>query len=307
MDKMKAFARVDPDTSRIELTEVPIPELAGDEVLVKVKAFGVGIHDGYFIPKNVPFPYTIGTEAAGIIAELGESVEDYDIGDKVILSSSLQSKGGCWAEYVAVSTESIIQMPDKMDFTHAAAIPVAGKTALESIRALNLKEGDTLFIAGASGAIGTFVIQLAKRQGIRIIGSASSKNHEYIKSLGAEMAVDYTSPDWKEEVRKWMPDGVDSALAIQPGTAKDSMDVVKNGGKVITVSGDRVTAERNITVQQFLHQLDLQHAIGNLAEEIAEGKINIIIEQVFPFEDAVKALEKTKTRHAKGKLVVSVQ
>lgn len=163
----------------------------------------------------------------------------------------------------------LLPMPNEIDFTQGAALPVAGKSAIESMRALDLKEGDTLFVAGASGAIGTFIIQLAKTQGIRVIGSASSKNHAYMLQLGAEKAVDYSDSVWKDHVKQWMPGGVDAALAIQPGTGEDSMDVVKDGGKVITVSGDKVESERNITVQQFQHQLSVQHAVGPLMEDIA--------------------------------------
>lgn len=104
----------------------------------------------------------------------------------MILSCSLQPKGGCWSEYVAVDSKSLIRKPDEVDFIQGAAIPIAGKTALECMHALELKEGNTLFIAGATGATGTLVIQLAAAKGIRVVGSTSSRNHEYMRSLGAE-------------------------------------------------------------------------------------------------------------------------
>lgn len=225
MEKMKAFVRVDQKSNDVALKEVSRPNIDADEVLVEVKAFGVGVHDRYFIPSDAAYPYPIGIEGAGVIRELGENVKGFQIGDRVIFSSSFQPKGGSWTQYVAVSSESITHLPDKMNFTEGSTIPVAGKTALESMHALDLKEGDKLFIAGASGAIGTLVIQLAKQKGIRVVSSASSKNQEYMKSLGAEETVDYTRPTWKDEVKQWMPGGVDAALAIQPNTAKDSMDV----------------------------------------------------------------------------------
>lgn len=303
---MKAFVRMGTENNRVELIEVNIPTIDENEVLVKVASIGVGIHDRYFIPKEATFPYPIGIEGAGIIVKTGEQVKNFQIGDRVILSSSMQLKGGSYAEYVAVSSDTIIHIPKEMDFTEGAAIPVAGKTALESMHALNLTKGDTLFIAGASGAIGTLVIQLAKNKGIRVIGLASSKNHAYMKSLGAEETVDYEDPDWKIKVKQWTPDGVDAALAIQPGTGADSMDVVKNGGKVITVSGDKVQPERDITVRQFQHQLNMQEAVGELVQDIAIDKVKIVIERVYPFEEALEALEKTETRHARGKLVVSL-
>ena len=299
--------RVSAESTEIELAEVGVPSLNKDEVLVAVKAFGVGVHDRYFIPPNVTFPFPIGSEGSGVVEKIGSEVTDFKKGDRVIFSSSMQIKGGSWAEFTVVSDKSLQVMPNNMDFEEGTALPVAGKTAMESIRALNLKRGDTLFVAGASGAIGSFVIQLANKQGIHVVGSASFKNQDYLLSLGAKKAVDYRNPNWKKEILQWQTDGVDAALAIQSGTAKDSMDVVKNGGKVITVSGDDVYPERDILLKQFQHQLSLQEVITDLSQKIVTGEIKVIIEQVYPFEEAIQALEKSETRHARGKLVVSLK
>ncbi len=172
------------------------------------------------------------------------------------------------------------------------------------MRALNLNAGDSLFVAGASGAIGTLVIQLAAARGIRVIGSASQKNHEYMRSLGAEEAVDYSTPDWKQQVKQWMPQGVSASLATQPGTADDSIDVVKDGGTVVTVSGDTVPSRRNIKVFQFEHHQETQQAVAELVSDIAEGRVRLVLEHIYPFKQALAALQKTQTRHARGKLVV---
>lgn len=306
MPKMKAYVRTSSESRNVELAKMPIPEVGDDEVLVKIQAFGVGIHDRYYIPDDADFPYVIGTEAAGCIIETGGKTTRFQAGDRVMLTSIMLAKGGCWAEYVAVPEGSVVTLPDKMTFTEGAAIPIAGKTALECMRALELAADDTLFVAGASGAIGTLVIQLASRRDIRCIGSASPKNHEYMLSLGAEAAVDYSNPGWKQQVRRWCPDGVSAALAIQPDTADDSMDVVMDAGKVITVSGDRIEAERNIVVSQLDHREDAQKVVADLASDIAEGRIRLVLEHVYPFEQALDALQKTETRHARGKVVVDL-
>jgi NADPH:quinone reductase-like Zn-dependent oxidoreductase len=303
---MKAYVRQSAESGRVELADVPVPEIDEHEVLVEIRGFGVGVHDRYFIPSDASFPYPIGTEGAGVIAKIGGKVADFRLGDRVILSTSLQPKGGTWAQFTAVPEVSLIRMPDELDFVRASGIPVAGTSALESMKALDLTEGDTLFIAGASGAIGTLVIQLAAAHGVRVVGSASSKNHEYMRSLGAEKAVDYSNPDWQEQVRAWMPGGVDAALAIQRGTGVDSMAVVRSGGKVITVSGDSFTPERGITVRQFLHHRETWREVIGLARDIAAGRIQLVIERVYPFDRTIEALEKTETRRARGKIVVSV-
>lgn len=268
----------------------------------------MGLQERYFIPSDAIFPYVVGTEAAGIIRAVGKNITGYTIGDRVILTSVLQPKGGCWAEYVAVPQNTLIPLPDAMSFVAGAAIPVAAKTALESIRELALTAGSTLFIAGASGAIGTLVVQLAVSRGIRVIGSASEKNHQHLLDLGSVHAVDYTNPTWPNLIKSWWPVGADAALAIQPGTVSQSMRVVRDGGLVITVSGDeQVSGERFITVRQMQHQAETQQAVVALVSDVAHGKVRLVLEKIYPFKKALDALHKTETRHAQGKVVVSLE
>ena len=232
----------------------------------------------------------------------------FSIGDRVIFTTILQTTGGCWAEYVAAKASGLITLPENLPFAQGAAIPIAGKTALESMRSLQLSKGDTLFIAGASGAIGTMVIQLAAAAGIKVSASASSKNHAYMESLGVEKAVDYNDPAWINKINLWSGGGVAAALAIQPGTGLDSIKVVKDEGRLITVSGDntQVSPERNVIIEQMGHHADTQKLVVEMVNSISEGKIKIVIEKEYSFEDALKALEKTETRHARGKLVVAL-
>ena len=305
---MKAYVRINAFSQEVQLMDVPVPEIQPDEVLIKVEAFGVGIHDRYFIPRDAEFPYTIGSEGAGIIEKAGSAVTGFSIGDRVIFTTILQTTGGCWAEYVAAKASGLITLPENLPFAQGAAIPIAGKTALESMRSLQLSKGDTLFIAGASGAIGTMVIQLAAAAGIKVSASASQKNHAYMESLGVEKAVDYNDPAWINKINLWSGGGVAAALAIQPGTGLDSIKVVKDEGRLITVSGDntQVSPERNVIIEQMGHHADTQKLVVEMVNSISEGKIKIVIEKEYSFEDALKALEKTETRHARGKLVVAL-
>ncbi len=305
---MKAFVRTSAKTQEVELQEVQIPKMQSDEVLIKVKAFGVGIHDRYFIPSDVHFPYVIGSEGAGTIKEQGSGVKDFNIGDKVIFTTVLQKEGGSWAEYAVAKQSALIKLPDNLTAEEGASIPVAGKTALECMREINLNNGDSLFIAGASGAIGTLLIQLAKAKGIRISASASLKNQDYMKSLGAEQTVDYNDPDWIMKVKEWSNGGVDKALAIQPGTGIESIQVVKDNGELVTVSGDNtsVSPQRNIEVRQMGHQLFTNREMIELVNEISNEKVKVVIEKEYSFKDALNALKKTETRRARGKLVVKV-
>ncbi len=305
---MKAFVKRSAAPDDIALEEVKVPSINEDELLVRVKAVGVGIHDSYFLPQEISYPYPIGIEAAGVVEEIGSEVTRYQKGDRIAFVSMMHPKGGTWAEYAAVQQDSLIlPIPENMDFAKAAAVPVAGNTVLRALTALHLKEGDSVFIAGASGAIGTFAIQFAKARGWKVAGSASPKNHDYMKTLGADKTVDYRDPNWADEIRQWMPVGVDAAIAIQPGTGTESMHVVKDGGTVITISGDRIEPERGITAAFVPHKADVQNEIKALIQQIADGTYQLVIEQTYPFEQGLEALQKTQTRHARGKLVLMLE
>lgn len=305
---MRAFARTDANTGEVKLIERPSPKPGDTDVLVAVRAFGVGIHDRYFIPSRGPFPYVIGTEGAGVVMATGDAVTAVGVGDRVMMTTILQPQGGTWAELAVAPEKAVRRIPEALDFSTAAGIPIAGDAAVETLHTLALAPGSTLFVAGGSGAIGTLLIQMATRRQIRIAASASPANHDFMLSLGAELAVDYRDPSWPDQVKRWAPDGVDAALPILPGIAKECLAVVRDGGHLVTVSGDSDSApsERGIRVEQFQHRPDVGADMATLVDDIAAGHVRLVLERVYDFEDAVAALEKTETRHARGKLVVTV-
>lgn len=303
---MRAFVLPRAQSHAIELAEVPRPQIAEDELLVRVKAIGVGIHDSSFLPRDAEYPFAIGIEAAGIVENISSDVTSYQPGDRIAFVSSMQQKGGTWAEFAVVDIDSLIApIPAEMDFAEAAAIPVAGNTALRALHALRwTPSGGSIFIAGGSGAIGTLGIQLARQRNWRVGASASKPNHDYMRSLGAELTVDYHDPNWKEQVLEWMPDGVDAAMAVQPNTTIDSLQVVKDGGQVISISGDSVTRERGIRVEMLPYELDVRSELIQLMSDVVAGDIRVEIERIYPFEDAPDALAKVQTRRARGKIVL---
>lgn len=304
---MHAFVKRSDDRDDVDLAWHPVPRIDDDELLVRVRAIGVGVHDGYFLPPGVSYPFPIGIEAAGVVEQTGSGVTGYHRGERVVFISAMQPKGGTWAEYAAVQQDSlIVRIPESMDFTEAAAVPVAANTALRALHALPMRFGDSLFVAGASGAIGTFAVQLAKSRGYLVAGSASAASHAYLSSLGADLAVDYNDVGWPDQITRWAPGGVAAAIAVQPGTGADSLRVVQDEGGLVLVSGDRVAPQRGVRVEQVSHQVDTRGELDQLMTDIAEGRIRAVIERVYSFEDALQALRKTQTRHARGKQVVSM-
>lgn len=304
---MRAIVKRSAQPDDIALTTVPVPDVNDCQLLVRIRAIGVGIHDGYYLPETIDYPYPIGIEAAGTIEKIGVKVTNYQVGEPIAFVSAMQPKGGTWAEFAVVEDASlIVRIPPGVTFEQAATVPVAGNTVLKAFHALDLKPNDTLFVAGASGAIGTFAIQLAVARGCIVAGSASRANHAYMLSLGAAKTVDYHDANWVEEILKWRPGGVDAALAIQPGTAAQSMPAVRDAGCVVVVSGDDIKSERGIRTEHIPHHIKIQQELAQMLEQISWGEIKVEIQQTLPFENGLEALQKTQTRHARGKLVIAL-
>jgi NADPH:quinone reductase-like Zn-dependent oxidoreductase len=306
---MRAVVVVDATQRNLELADVPVPSAGRGELLVRNHAVGVGIHDSYFLPAGFTTPYPIGIEAAGVIEQVGSRlVGRYAVGDRIAYVSANQLKGGTWAEYAVVDAESLIlRIPEAMSFERAAAIPVAANTTLRALHSLPpIAEDGSIFVAGASGAIGTFAIQLARSRGWRVAASASPANHDYLLGLGAALAVDYRDPTWPDRVHDWLPGGVDAALAVQPDTTMASAAVVKDGGTIVTISADRASPPRGITLTGLDYHVDVGAELSELAEQVAAGQLRVEIERVYPFDDALAALDKVQTRHARGKIVLSL-
>lgn len=308
MKTMNAFVIPTPDAPAITPARIPLPRIGAGELLVRIKAVGVGVHDSYFLPRQLSYPYPIGIEAAGVVEEAGPATTGFQAGDKITFVSTMQPKGGVWAEYAVVDSNSLIlSIPEQMSFEQAAAIPVAGNTTLRALRALpNIPAGGTIFIAGASGAIGTFAVQLARQRGWQVAASASRRNHDYLMELGAALAVDYQQPDWPQKVLRRYPAGVDGALAIQPNTTTSSISVVRAGGTVVTVSGDQALPTRGINVTGLAYDADVRDELYALMKDIVSGDLKLVIEQTYPFGDALAALAKVQTRRARGKIVLSL-
>lgn len=303
---MQAFVKPEPTASTIRAATIEAPHVGAGELLVRVKAVGVGIHDSYFLPNDADYPFPIGIEGAGLVDEVADDVGGHRVGDRIAFVSSMQPKGGTWAEYAVVDARALVlPMPAELDFVEAAALPVAGNTVLRAIAALGaLPDDASIFVAGGSGAIGTLAIQLARGRGWRVCASASTRNHDYMRSLGAEMTVDYHDARWPDEIRRWAPEGVDAAIAVQPGTSADSMRVVRDGGTVITVSGDDPAPERGIRVGMIAYEKDVRDELIDLMRDVVAKELHLEIERVYPFDQAVEALARVRTRHVRGKLVL---
>ena len=291
---------------RLKIMDLPTPEPGPDDVLVGVRAAGVGPWDvktreGAFGERS--FPHVLGVEASGIVESAGENVADLRQGDEVYVYS-----GGCYAEYVAAPAQKVAHKPASLSFEEAAGVPVAGSTAYQGIvEEIGLKEGETVLIAGAAGGVGTIAVQIAASLGARVLGTASPRNHDYLLSLGALEAIDYHG-DWVAAVRTLAPDGVDAVFDCVGGeTFRRSFEAVRNGGRIVTIVafGEEVEPGRGITHHAFSARAE-RRKLEKLSEMFDAGKLRVEIEDVLPLEEATKAHERVEAGHTQGKIVLRV-
>ncbi len=295
---------------RLKLVDLPIPEPGPDDVLVRVRAAGVGLWDaktreGLFGKRS--FPHVLGFEASGIVESAGENVADLGEGDEVYLYS-----GGCCAEYVAAPAKKVACKPASLSFEEAAGVPVAGSTAYQGIEEeIGLKEGETILIAGAAGGVGTMAVQIAASLGAHVLGTASPRNHDYIRSLRAAEAIDYHG-DWvaaaRAAARATASGGVDAVLDCVGGeTFRRSFETVRDGGRVITIVafGEEIEPGRGITHHAFSARPE-QRKLEKLSEMFDAGELRVEIEDILPLEEAAKAHERVEAGHTRGKILLRV-
>ncbi|MEO6977967.1 MAG: NADP-dependent oxidoreductase, partial [Mucilaginibacter sp.] len=237
---MKAFI-VDKYNSKDggHIGQIPVPEPQADEVLVEIHAAGINLLDskirkGEFkliLPYKTPF--VLGHDIAGVVARIGARVQQFKVGDEVYARPA-DHRIGTFAEFIAIKEADVALKPKKLSMEEAASIPLVGLTAWQAlVEKGNLKNGQKVFIQAGSGGVGTFAIQLAKHLGAKVATTTSTVNTELVKSLGADVVIDYKKDDFEKALL-----GYDLVLNSQDGkTLEKSLRVLKPGGKLISISG----------------------------------------------------------------------
>jgi len=333
---MKAFVLERYGKKRaLRSAEMPIPELRDDEVLVEVHAAGVNlldskIRDGEFkliLPYRLPV--ILGHDVAGVVVKVGRRVRQFEPGNEVYARPD-DFRIGSFAEFIAVKEASLALKPKGLTMEEAASIPLVGLTAWQALIAKgDLKRGQKVFIQAGSGGVGTFAIQLAKHVGAMVATTTSSANVTLVKSLGADLAIDYKTQDFEGVLRDY-----DVVLNSQDGKTLDkSLRVLKRGGKLISISGPPDPEfGREIAAPGFVklvmrllssgvrrraqglgidYSFLFMKANGSQLREITRlidaGAIRPVIDKVFPFEATNDALAYVEAGRAKGKVVVKIK
>lgn len=320
---------------RLRAGEVPDPELREDEVLVQVHAAGVNLLDAKL--RNGEFklllpyrpPFVLGHDVAGIVVRVGPRVRLFKVGDEVY-SRADDFRIGTFAEFIAVKEGSLAIKPNNITMEEAASIPLVGLTAWQAlVEKAKLKAGQKVFIQAGSGGVGTFAIQLARHLGATVATTTSAGNVALVKSLGADAVVDYKTQDFADLLHDY-----DVVLNSQDSkTLEKSLNVLKPGGKLISISGPpdpefaeeikaawfvkqvirilsfgtRRKAQRLNVDYSFLFMKASGSQLRLITPLIESRAIRPVVDKVFPFASTNEALAYVESGRAKGKVVVKIR
>jgi NADPH:quinone reductase-like Zn-dependent oxidoreductase len=295
----------------LQYEDAPLPAVGPGEVLIQVHAASVNpvdwvMREGYFrefLPLS--FPATLGRDVAGVVEAVGSAVTTLQPGDAVYAWVE-PGRAGTHAEFVTVPAAQVMVKPQSLDDLHAAAVPHAGLSAWQVLfDVAGLSAGQTVLIHGAAGGVGTFAVQLARWKGARVIGTASNRNLDFLRRLGVDEAIDYTTTRFESVARD-----VDVVIDTQGGeTQQRSWGVLKPGGIIVGMfsppSEDEATAHG---VRR--HYFALQSNPGELEELVKlidAGHVKPIVTTVLPLSEARLAYDFSQSRHARGKIVLYVR
>jgi NADPH:quinone reductase-like Zn-dependent oxidoreductase len=291
------------------LDDASVPEIGPDQVLVRVGAaalnpLDIHIASGFaaqFFP--VTFPYTLGSDFAGVIERVGEAVTNWRVGDAVICWSDPLMGGGL-ANYAAVSATACVALPPTLSAAEGAGIPTAASTAWHALfTAGGLKAGETVLIHAGAGGTGTFAVQFAHKAGAYVIATASGDGIELARSLGAERVIDYTAEDFTAQSLS-----VDLVLDLVGGeTQARSYDVLKSGGRLVSTAmppDQAVAGARGVTASMF-YVKPYAHRLIDVVRTIEDQAVKVVLDRTASFDGLGDAFSRQQSGRARGKIVVS--
>jgi NADPH2:quinone reductase len=313
----------------MELGELPVPKAGPGEIVVRIKAAGLNPVDYKVALNGHPawaYPFVPGVDGAGIVEMVGEGVTQWKPGDRVVYHGDL-AKPGTFAEYAVTTAHTTAAIPDKLSFVEAAAFPCAGLTAYQAlVRKMHIQPGQSILVHAGAGGVGGFAIQLAKAFGAStVITTASPRNFDFVKSLGANEVIDYNEENVPQRVMDITGGaGVDLILnTVNRKTAQEDLSLLTFGGQLVCIAGaPEVVADFQPSSKTFtLHKLMLGGAHGSgshAAEEdlprmaaefmqlMLDNKVVPMVTEVIGLKDIPQALTKLSERHTRGKIVAEL-
>jgi alcohol dehydrogenase len=317
------------------LMDVPAPAPRPRDILVEVRAAGLNPVDFKFRQGKLRaihrpnLPLVLGNELAGEVIAVGGDVKRFRVGDRVFARVA-KDRAGAFAEQACVDENDTAHMPRNLDFAAAAAVPLAGLTALQALRdELRVKPGQKLFISGGAGGVGTFAIQIAKWLGAHVTTTASKRGEALMRSLGCDEVIDYTAQNISKAGRRF-----DAGFDLIGGKTLEQMfDIMKPGTRIVSIAalpepqtaikdlggsralavlfwiisyGIRARARRAGIGYRYLFMHPSGSDLAQLAELIEQGKLKVVVDRTYPLAKVPEALAYVESGRAKGKVVVTM-
>ena len=316
----------------VQLDEQSKPSITENAVLVKVHAASINPLDlraleGEFkaiLP--VKFPFILGNDFAGTVAQVGSNVTQFKVGDEVYAKTDLN---GAFAEYTVIQQSSLALKPQNISMELAASLPLVSLTAWQAlVEIAKVQAGQKVLIHAGSGGVGSIAIQLAKHLGATVATTTSSKNTHWVKALGADIIIDYKTTDFEQELKDY-----DVVLDTQGGKILEkSLNVLKRGGRMISISGPpdrnftetikangllkriipllswsiRHKAKKRGITYSFLFMQPNGQQLSQISQLVEAGKINPIVDKIYDFSQIKEALQYVNTGRAKGKVILKI-
>jgi len=305
-----------PNVLTIHTLPVPVP--GPSEVLIELQAAGVGswdasVRDGSWKPTGrTKFPLVPGTDGAGVVVLRGSRVRRFDVGDRVWAYHYANPKGGFYAEYIAVDVQHVGKMPRRLDMLQAGAGATTGLTALQGIDdALRIGRDETVLIFGATGAVGTLAVQIARRHHARLIATASSsEGADLLGKLGAKRVFDARSSDAAEQLGRLAPDGIDAALVLTGSENLEAcLDLVRPGhGRIAFPSGVWPEPKKKRKIEVISYNAEPgPREFERLDHAAARARLNVPVAGVFPLGQAAQAHERLVQGHILGRIALKIR
>lgn len=319
-----AFIRETGGTDKIEVGDLPIPQPGPTDVLVRVQASDVN-HVDLFVRSgayrtHTPFPFVIGRDLVGTVAMVGPGVSGFGPGDRVWCNSlGHHGRQGAFAQYAVVQEDRLYPLPPQADPQEAVSVLHTAATAhIGLVREARLQAGETLFVEGAAGGVGSAIVQMAAAMGARVIGTAAPADHAWARACGVQAVFDYHQPDVYEQVRQAAPEGVDVWWDTSGRNRFDPcLSLLSMGGRVVVMSGLRGTDPQLPVGAMYTREITLYgFAISNASTDdlalaarainrlLSTGRLHARVGAVFALADAAKAQEAMAAGQVSGRIVV---
>lgn len=294
----------------LSFSEAPRPRCAPDEVLVQVRAAGVNpvdwkVREGQLQSRVAhTFPLVLGWDVSGVVAGVGNECSRLKLGDEVFSRPDLR-RDGAYAEYVVIRESDVALKPRTLDHVRAASLPLAGLAAWQSlVETGQLVAGQRVLIHAAAGGVGTLAVQLAKARGAYVVGTASARNHDFLRDLGVDEIVDYATMRF-EDLAPDMDVVLDS---IGGDTQERSWKTLRRGGILVSIASppDPAVAAQYGVREAFVFVQPNALQLAELAKLADAGKLKPVVETVLPLAEAARAHALSQGGHMRGKIVLQV-